>query len=144
MNQKLKEDLKKENRSKEYIKAKIMKTRQNFLEAPYLILLCLDNEKLEKHEIEKRKEAEHIMGIQSVSTVATYLLLAFEIKGLASCWYCAPLFAGKIVKKFLNLPESFEPMAFFTVGFPMEKQKKPSRLNLNEVIYQISDKGEIF
>ncbi|GAH80310.1 unnamed protein product, partial [marine sediment metagenome] len=93
MNRKLKDDLLKDGRTEDFIRKKSEKTKTSFLSSPYLILLCLDTRELEKYSDRERERNEYIMGVQSVSASATYLLLAFEIKGLASCWYCAPLFA---------------------------------------------------
>ena len=85
---------------------------------------------------EERNLNEYIMGIQSVSASATYLLLAFEVEGIAACWYCAPLFAKNIIKECLNLPKSYVPMAFFTAGYPLKTPKAPIRKNLKEVIFE--------
>jgi coenzyme F420-0:L-glutamate ligase/coenzyme F420-1:gamma-L-glutamate ligase len=137
MNNKLKDDLLREGRSKDYIQRKIEKTRTNFLSCPYLILLCLDKKGLEKYSDSDREKNEYIMGVQSVSASATYLLLAFEIKGLAACWYCAPLFAKDIIKDTLNLPNSFIPMAFFTVGYSMKESPKPNRKDLKDIIFRV-------
>ncbi|MEJ2277325.1 MAG: coenzyme F420-0:L-glutamate ligase [Candidatus Lokiarchaeota archaeon] len=87
MNAKLREDLIRDNKSVKYIEKKINKTRKNFLEAPYLLILCFDNQDLERYNDTNRSKAEYLMGIQSISASATYLLLAFEIYELASCWY---------------------------------------------------------
>ncbi len=140
MNVKLKKDLIQDGRSESFIENKINKTRNNFLNAPYLILLCLDNSDLERYPDIERTENEYILSIQSVSASAIYLLLAFQIKNLAACWYCAPLFSKEIVKKCLNLPESFIPMAFITVGYPIKGPKTPSRKDLNEIIYKLKKK----
>lgn len=137
MNNKLKDDLLRGGRSKDYIQRKIEKTRTNFLSCPYLILLCLDRKGLEKFSDSDQEKNEYIMGVQSVSASATYLLLAFEIKGLAACWYCAPLFAKDIIKDTLNLPNSFIPMAFFTVGYSMNKSPKPKRKDLKDIIFRV-------
>jgi len=137
MNSKLKDDLLRDGRSKDYIQREIEKTRTNFLSCPYLILLCLDKKSLEKYSDSERKKNEYIMGVQSVSASATYLLLAFEIKGLAACWYCAPLFAKDIIKDTLNLPNSFIPMAFFTVGYSMKESPKPNRKDLKDIIFRV-------
>ncbi|TXT53526.1 MAG: Coenzyme F420:L-glutamate ligase [Promethearchaeota archaeon] len=139
MNEKLKEDLREDGKSEDFIQRKIEKTRSNFLKAPYLILLCLDEEDLESYGDQERDENEFIMGIQSVSASATYLLLAFEAYELAACWYCAPLFAKGLIKKVLNLPNSFVPMAFFTVGHPLNIQKAPNRKDLDQIIYDIKE-----
>jgi len=80
------------------------------------------------------------MGVQSISASATYLLLAFEIKSLAASWYCAPLFTKDIVQKALNLPDSLNPMAFFTVGYPLKTIKAPKRKKLNDIIYNLNEK----
>jgi coenzyme F420-0:L-glutamate ligase/coenzyme F420-1:gamma-L-glutamate ligase len=137
MNKEFRNDLKKDGRSEIYIKNKIDRSRNNFLDAPLLVFLCLDKAELEKYKDEKRSQNEFILGIQSVSCSATYLLLAFQINHLASCWYCAPLFVKQIVKKFLKLPESFIPMALFTVGYPLDSMETPDRKQLSDIIYKI-------
>lgn len=137
MNNKLKDDLLRDGKSKDYIQRKIEKTRTNFLSCPYLILLCLDKKDLEEYTDGEREKNEYIMGVQSVSASATYLLLAFEIKKLAACWYCAPLFAKDIIIKTLNLPNSFIPMALFTVGYSLKESPKPNRKDLKDIIFRV-------
>ena len=139
MNEKFRNDLINEGQSESTIKLKIEKTRSQFLNSPYLILLCLDKHDLELYEDDERNLNELFMGIQSISSSATYLLLAFETKKLSSCWYCAPLFAQKIIRRELNLPESYIPMAFFTVGYPLEVPKAPFRKNLDDILFKIED-----
>ncbi|MHA2391586.1 MAG: coenzyme F420-0:L-glutamate ligase [Promethearchaeota archaeon] len=136
MNEKLEDDLRKDGKSKDFIAQKIKKTKSNFLEAPILILLCLDSSELEEYSDDERKQNEFILGVQSISGSAIYLLLAFEIKKLAGCWYCAPLFAKEIIKKTLLLPESYTPMAFFTVGYPLKAVQPPVRKDLQDIIYK--------
>jgi coenzyme F420-0:L-glutamate ligase/coenzyme F420-1:gamma-L-glutamate ligase len=143
MNEKLKSDLKEDGKGESYIKKKINKTRGQFLESPLLLLLCLEKEDLEIYPDEKRNQNEFILGVQSISTSATYLLLALENEGLAACWYCAPLFAKGIVKEVLQLPPTLVPMAFFTVGYPKEsKIKPPYRKELEDIIYEIDNNEE--
>jgi coenzyme F420-0:L-glutamate ligase/coenzyme F420-1:gamma-L-glutamate ligase len=136
MNQKLNNDLEKDGKSKEFIEAKIRKTKRSFINAPILVLLCLDKVDLEKYPDQERLQNEFIMGIQSISSSAIYLLLAFEIKKLAACWYCAPLFAKNIIIETLNLPDSYVPMAFFTVGYPLSDVEAPPRKKLDEIIFE--------
>jgi len=136
MNKKLKDDLERDGRSEDFIQRKMEKTKTTFINSPYLILLCLDTKELEKYSDREREKNEFIMGVQSVSASATYLLLAFEIKGLVACWYCAPLFAKDIIKDTLNLPNSFIPMAFFTVGYAMKDTSIPKRKDLKEIIFK--------
>jgi len=140
MNEKLRNDLKKDGKSENFIKNKINMTRNNFLNAPILILLCLDTKDLEKYNDVERSNNDYIMGVQSISASATYLLLAFQSRELASCWYCAPLFAKEIIKNTLIIPDSYDPMAFFTVGYPMKNIKAPMRKELNEIIFNLENK----
>ncbi len=137
MNNKLQQDLRKDGKSKDFIKSKVEKTSRSFLQAPILILLCLDTSDLEKYPDLKRNQIEFLLGTQSISSSATYLLLAIEMQKLAACWYCAPLFAKDVVKNSLKLPEKYIPMAFFTVGYPLNTIKTPNRKKLNEIIYEI-------
>jgi coenzyme F420-0:L-glutamate ligase/coenzyme F420-1:gamma-L-glutamate ligase len=138
MNEKLRIDLEKDGELKDFIETKIERTRKNFLNAPVLILLCLDTSDLEKYPDPERTNNEFILGIQSISSSATYLLLAFELKKLAACWYCAPLFAKNIIKEILKLPQTYIPMAFFTVGYPIKPIKAPKRKNLKEIIFELN------
>lgn len=137
MNEKLRGALLNDGKSEAFIIKKIEKTRSQFLNAPYLILLCLDKDYLENYPDLERNQNEFIMGIQSVSASALYFLLCLEAKGLATCWYCAPLFAETIVKNILNLPNSYYPVAFFTVGYSTETAPIPKRRSLDEIIYKI-------
>jgi len=138
MNKKYKSDLKTDGKTKSQIKKKIEKTRTQFLDSPILILLCLDKDELEKYPDKERNKNEYILGVQGVSASATYLLICFEIMGLSTCWYCAPLFAKKIVREVLNLPKNIEPIAFFTVGYGIKsKIKAPIRKNLKDIIFEI-------
>ena len=138
MNSKLKEDLISEGKSDNYIFKKINKTRNQFLNSPYLILLCMDTLNLETNSNNNQDFNEYVMGVQSVSASATYLLLALENKGLSACWYCAPLFAKKIIMEALKLPSSFVPMAFFTVGYSTKTIQEPYRKELNDIIFKIN------
>ncbi|MBA7633895.1 Bifunctional F420 biosynthesis protein FbiB [subsurface metagenome] len=136
MNEKLRNDLQKDGKSKEFIKLKIERIRNNFVKAPILILLCLDSLDLEKYPDPERTQNEFILGIQSISSSATYLLLAFEMKKLAACWYCAPIFAKDIIKESLQLPDTYIPMAFFTVGYPLKAVKAPNRKELKDILFE--------
>jgi len=138
MNKKLITDLISDGKTEQEIEVKVNKTKSNFINSPYLILLCLDTANLTKFVDLERENNEFIMGVQSISASATYLQLAFEAYGLASCWYCAPLFAKTIISNTLKLPSSYVPMAFFTVGYPLHMVKIPKRKPLEEIIYKIN------
>lgn len=137
INEKWKGDLTNDGKTQAYIKDKIATTRRKFMEAPYLILTCLDTANLEQYSDSERSQNEYIMGVQSVSASITYLLLAFEINQLAACWYCAPLFAKDIVKSVLHLPDSFVPMAFISVGHSLNTPSAPPRKTLEEIVFNL-------
>jgi len=91
----------------------------------------------------EKSENEFILGVQSISCSAIYFLLALEMKKLAACWYCAPLFAKEIIKETLQLPETYVPMAFFTVGYPLKAVKVPPRIELKNIIFKFeANEGE--
>jgi coenzyme F420-0:L-glutamate ligase/coenzyme F420-1:gamma-L-glutamate ligase len=140
MNDKLRNDLIKDGKSKEFIQNKIKNRKESFLQAPMLILHCLETADLEKYTDMERSDNEFVMGVQSVSASATYFLLALQTRNLAACWYCAPLFAKDIVKRLLKIPKSYVPMAFFTVGYPLKEQQTPIRKKLSEIIFNIKER----
>ena len=137
MNEKLADDLIKDGKSDEFIRKKILKTRRNFLNAPFLILLCLNEQELIGNLDPEHNKNEYIMGVQSVSASIMCFLLALESKGLSSCWYCAPLFTPNILVESLKLNECYKPMAFVTIGYPENIQKVPHRKDLSDIIYEI-------
>ena len=82
----------------------------------------------------ERRDAEFIMGVQSVANSLQNLLLLAHSKGLAGCWYCAPLFCPDLVKSILKLPESFMPQAFITLGVPNETPPPINRKPIGELV----------
>ena len=63
------------------------------------------------------------MAVQSVALACQNLLLAAHAHGLGGCWMCAPLFAPDIVRSALALPESWQPQALITLGYPAEARE---------------------
>ena len=119
----------------EAIIIEIISTSQNrFLNAPVLILACLTMENMHKYPDSERQKAEFIMGIQSVANSSQNLLLAAHAEGLGACWYCAPLFCPDIVKSTLNLPDSYSPLAFITLGIPNETPPPINRKPIGEIV----------
>ena len=92
--------------------------------APLLIVLALDTDTVDAYEDERRQRAAYLMMVQSVALAGQNLLLAAHALGLGACWICAPLFAGDIVRAVLDLPPTWEPQGFITVGYPAERVVK--------------------
>jgi nitroreductase len=64
------------------------------------------------------------------------MLLAAHSEGLGSCWFCAPLFCQKIVRKTLKIPEHIDPQALVTLGYTVNKPNPPPRKLLENIVYQ--------
>jgi F420 biosynthesis protein FbiB-like protein len=95
--------------------------------APVLIVPCVTMEEMDVYPDAARNRAEWIMAVQSVALACQNLLLAAHAAGLGACWMCAPLFAPTPVRSALDLPESWEPQAILTLGYPAESKQKARR-----------------
>jgi len=137
MAEKYKTDLLNDKIDERTIRKLIHESITKFSTAPCIVVACLDMNKIQKYPDAKRQEIEHFMGIQSVSASIQNLLLAAHDKGIASCWYCAPLFAQEIVRFVLQIPDEIEPLAFITLGYPLDKQpiNIPPRLELSQIVF---------
>ncbi|NHI94421.1 MAG: hypothetical protein EAX96_18165 [Candidatus Lokiarchaeota archaeon] len=137
MGKKFAKDLMKDGISNKEIEKIVEYSHKKFMNAPILIIPCLDKNALPHIKDEERKENEYIMGVQSVSSAITYLLLAAHAEGLSSCWYCAALFTKEIIQKHLNLDINLEPQCIITIGYADEDPKKPKRKPLSEIVIEI-------
>jgi F420 biosynthesis protein FbiB-like protein len=109
-------------------------SKERFLKAPVLILICLTMEGMRRYTDDRRMQAEYLMAVQSVAAAAQNLLLTAHVEGLGSCWVGAPLFCRETIKAALDLPKSFDPQAFILIGSPEEKPAPPARKSLEEVV----------
>ncbi len=101
--------------------------------APVVVIACLSMEAMDFYPDERRKTAEYIMAVQSVSMAAQNLLLAAHAEGLGACWLCAPLFAKDEVREELNLPEGWDPQGLIILGYPADAGKDRPRRPIEEV-----------
>ena len=88
--------------------------------APAVILPCLDLATLDTYPDPARQLAEWQMGVQSVALACQNLLLAAHQHGLQGCWMCAPIFCTELVVETLALPETWQPQALLTLGYPRD------------------------
>lgn len=98
--------------------------------APVVILPCLDLGTLDTYWDPQRQQCEWQMGVQSVALACENLLLAAHHLGLAGCWMCAPIFCVPLVQNVLELPETWQPQALLTLGYPptpapLQKNREP-------------------
>lgn len=71
--------------------------------------------------------------VQSAAAAIQNLLLAANYYGLGGCWICH-LPPKKILKKTLNIPGNFDPIAAVLVGYPA---KEPNKINRKNRVEQI-------
>lgn len=95
--------------------------------AAVLIVTCVTMEEMDVYPDAARNHAEWVMAVQSVALACQNLLLAAHAAGLGACWMCAPLFVPAQVRSALDLPESWEPQAIVTLGYPAESKEKARR-----------------
>ena len=98
--------------------------------APVVILPCLDLGTLDTYSDPQRQQCEWQMGVQSVALACENLLLAAHQLGLGGCWMCAPIFCVPLVQSVLTLPETWQPQALLTLGYPptaapLQKTREP-------------------
>jgi coenzyme F420-0:L-glutamate ligase/coenzyme F420-1:gamma-L-glutamate ligase len=106
---------------------KRIERRDRFATAPVLILACLTMKGLRKFPDAERQGFERDLAVESLGAAIQNLLLTAHAAGLGACWYCAPAFCKPLVRKALKIPESVEPQAFITMGYPSEHPQAPSR-----------------
>ena len=110
-------DLKKDKIPDNLIEQIIHESLNKFTIPPILIIPCLSMDRMHKYADKKRKNAEYIMAVQSVSAAIQNLLLASHNHGLGCCWYCAPLFCQDAIRKVLKIPKEYDPQAIITIGY---------------------------
>lgn len=116
------------------IEARASRSKSQILEAPVVVVLCMDASQVRIHASEKLQQGERILEIQSAALAGLQLQLAVHAEGLGSVWMCRPLFAPEAVRKVLDLPETWEPQGMFFIGYP-DEQPKPKQLRpLEEVV----------
>ena len=112
---------------------KIEQPHRRLLEAPLVIILCLETAEIDIYPDERRQKAEHTMALQSVALAGGTLLLAAHAEGLGGVWMCAPLFAPEAVSQALLLPSGWEPQGMLLIGFPAVIPEIRARKPISEV-----------
>jgi len=109
--------------------------------APLLILVCLAMAEMDHYPDPRRREAEHVMAIQSTAMAIQNLLLAAHALGLGAAVMCAPLFCPDTVTETLALPAGWEPQSLVTVGLPADDGKPPVRHALGDCVWWPADES---
>ena len=134
MAQDFERDLRRDGVIEEKIQAQIKRSKDRIHSAPVIILLCLDMSEMDLYPDEKRRQAERTMAVQSVAAAGLQLLLAAHAGGLGGVWVCSPLFTQEVIKKTLQLPQTWEPQGMFYVGYSEEAPKPKVMKDLQSLI----------
>jgi len=126
---KMRIDMAAEGASEVDIDKRVKNSLHRIEEAPLIILLCRDVTDIRKEEPE-----EHTMAVQSVALAGLQLMLSAYAEGLGSNWVCWPLFAQEATKKALELPNTWEPLSLFFLGYVDEQAAKKILKSLDEVL----------
>lgn len=113
--------------------AAVERSRRRIQGAPLAILLCLDASLGDSYPDPRRRQAEHLMGVQSVALAGGWLLLAAHAEGLGGVWVCAPLFAPEAARRALELSVGWEPQGLLLMGYPQGLPPARPRQAVNEV-----------
>ncbi len=136
MAEKWAKDLSADNVSADVIVRLVEGSIERFVQAPVIIVASITMEEMDKYPDQSRQLIEQLMATQSLAAAIQNLLLAAHAEGLGACWFCAPLFCQDVVKKVLGMPQTVEPQALITLGYPAENPSMPTRKSLDEVIFK--------
>lgn len=127
-------DLEADSLSKEKIEIIIARSRDRLINAPLVIVLCVNMSDMDVYADTHRKKAEYIMATQSVANAGMQLLLAAHAEGLGSVWVCSPLFAQETVQAALDLPGSWEPQAMYFFGYAADIPEPRERKSIKVIV----------
>jgi len=134
MANRLRADRARDGDAMEAIEADAARSYARLTGAPVVIVVALTLEDMDRYPDPRRTEAERLMAIQSTAMAVQNLLLSADAMKLGACWMCAPLFCRDTVQRALLLPESWEPQAIITLGYPADAGKPFRRRPLSEVV----------
>jgi nitroreductase len=106
--------------------------REWFKTAPVVLLILADHQ-----QAWERPEDGKNHAIIDASIVADHITLAATQRGLATCWVCN--FYVKKTIEYFRLPEHLEPVAFLTLGYPVQEADETrhyrKRKKLEEIVF---------
>jgi F420 biosynthesis protein FbiB-like protein len=126
---KMRVDMQAEGANESDIEKRVALSLRRMDEAPVVIVLCRD-----KNAVRTDTPEEEAMGIQSTALAGLQLLLAAHAEGLGGNWICWPLYAQEATRTSLNLPEAWEPQAFYFLGYPAEVAEPKDRKSIKEIV----------
>jgi len=102
-------------------------------DAPAAILLCGDVSTVGEQLNPENQQREYLMMVQSVALAGGNMLLMAHAEGLAAVWLCAPLFAPEAVRRVVDLPMEWLPLALILIGYQKVKLEEKQKVNYRRV-----------
>lgn len=136
MGEQWRSDLSADGTDPEFIERRVAISRQRIMGAAALVVATLSMEQMDHYPDEARNRAEWTMAVQSTALACQNLLLAAHAEGLGACWMCAPLFVPELVRSVLDLPQSWQPQALITLGYPAEEKTKDREAVESRVVWR--------
>ena len=125
---KMRADMQAEGASQADIEKRAATSLRRMDEAPVVIVLCRD-----KTDVRVDTYEEALIGIQSTAAAGLQHMLSAHAEGLGGNWVCWALYAQEETRAALNLPENWEPQAFYFFGYPDEAPEAKDRKSVKEV-----------
>ncbi len=101
--------------------------RDWFVQAPMVICICAI-----PGEAWRRRDGKNYADVDA--TIAMdHLILAATNEGLGTCWIGA--FNADKAREILQLPDSWEPLAFTPLGYTAERPREKSRKPLEDLVH---------
>lgn len=117
----------------EEIERDVEQSIQRIRNAPAAILLCGDASKIGEQFNAENLQNEFLLMVQSVALAGGNILLMAHAEGLATVWLCAPLFAPQAVRRVVDLPMEWLPLALILVGYQKAKLREKQKVNFHQV-----------
>lgn len=120
-------DLERDGKSPESI-AKRVRRGDVLRGAPYLVVPCLVMDGAHDYGHARRDAAEREMFVVAAGAGVQNFLVALAGERLGSAWVSSTMFCRDVVRKVLDLPDTWDPMGAVAVGHPAEPPRdRPAR-----------------
>ena len=119
------------------INTRIAASTARIMQAPLLIMPCVDMHVLDDYPDPQRQHAEYVMAVQSLGCAIEHMLLTAVDLGFAGGWMCAPVFCPDVVRSVFALPESLIPQALIPFGYMAHPPQRRPKRSAHELLYVI-------